>query len=470
MTIRGRYSLGIICFACLVRAAPVEDTLRLARRALQNEGVATAWKLSQKALAEAPDSAAAHEFAGEVLFRRGEFAPAESEFQQAVKLDAALARGWWGLARIAECTSMHKTARQYFRHAHELDPGDPRIFVDWAMRLPGRQHIEALDRYLAMVDPNRDADEVQALRQHVELDRALDGRKLMALASAYENVVIPLLPFVNDGTHMRTYGLEVSINNVKVKLQLDTGAGGIMIQRKAADRAGVTRLAEATFHGFGNNAKLPGGYRGVAERVRIGEVEFHNALTSVTDGEISANADGLIGTDVFDDFLIGLDFAGGTLRLAPLPDHRPGDEEPHDRSVPPGMQDSARVFRFGHLLLIPTRVSESREVLFVLDTGAARTLISYDMAAEVSKIKRDDKMRVQGINGKVTDVYQTGDVYLQFAGFRQKSLGMTTFDMWNQSRSLGTQVSGFLGLPLLSMFQLTIDYRDGLVYFEYKNR
>jgi len=36
--------------------------------------------------------------------------------------DAALARAWWGLARVAECTSMHKTADQYFRRAHDLDP------------------------------------------------------------------------------------------------------------------------------------------------------------------------------------------------------------------------------------------------------------------------------------------------------------------------------------------------------------
>lgn len=470
MEIRGLYILAIVCFASPVCAAPVDDTLMLGRRALRNEGVATAWKLSQTALAEAPDSAAAHEFAGEVRFRRGEFAQAENEFQQAVKLDPTRARGWWGLARVAECTSLHKTADQYFRRAHELDPKDARIFVDWAMRLPGRQHIEALEKYVSMADPTRDADELQALRQHVQLDRALNGRKLMVLGSAYQNVDIQLLPFINDETHMRTYGLEVSINGAKVKLQLDTGAGGIMIQRKAAERAGISRLVEATFRGFGNNVKLPGGYQGVAERVRIGDVEFRDALISVTDGEIFANADGLIGTDVFADFLVTLDFAGGKIRLEPLADHHPGDEEPRDRVIPTPMQNSARVFRFGHLLLIPTRVSDSREVLFVMDTGAARTLISYDMAAEVSKISRDDKLRVGGINGKVTDVYQTGDLYLQFAGFRQKSLGMTTFDMWNQSRSVGTEVSGFLGLPLLSMFKLTIDYRDGLVNFEYKDR
>ena len=39
--------------------------------------------------------------------------------------------------------------------------------------------------------------------------------------------------------------------------------------------------------------------------------------------------------------------------------------------------------------------------------------------------------------------------------------------MLEQSRSIGTEVSGVLGLSVLSLFKLTIDYRDGLVNFEY---
>jgi hypothetical protein len=70
----------------------------------------------------------------------------------------------------------------------------------------------------------------------------------------------------------------------------------------------------------------------------------------------------------------------------------------------------------------------------------------------------------------VSDVYQTGDLFLEFAGFRQKSLGMTAFDTWDQSRNLGTEVSGLLGLPLLELFTLSIDYRDGLVNFDYRDR
>lgn len=462
--------IALICLASALSAASVDDTLATARKALFNDGVATAWKLSQKALAEAPESAAAHEFAGEVLFRRGEFAPAEGEFQAALKLDPKFALAWWGLARIAACSSMHKTADQYIRRAHELDPRDPRIFGDWAMLLHGQQHIEALERYASVADPGRSADELEELRQHIQLDRALGDRKIMLLASPYEITEIPLAALISDTTHLRAYGLVTDVNGTKLRLVLDTGASGILITRKDAQKAGVVRLADATFRGFGNSARLPAGYRGIAQRLRIGSVEFRDALINVSDQDSVGTADGLIGSNVFADFLVTLDFAAGKLRLSPLPGYRAGDDEPRDRGIAPEMRNFTRVFRFGHLLLIPTRVSGSREVQFAIDTGAAKTLISSALAAEVSKVDRDNRTGINGINGKVADIYQTGDLFLEFAGFRQKNLGMTAFDMWDQSRRLGTEVSGFFGLPLLDLFTLTIDYPDGLVNFDRQQR
>ncbi len=93
-------------------------------------------------------------------------------------------------------------------------------------------------------------------------------------------------------------------------------------------------------------------------------------------------------------------------------------------------------------------------------------MMSYDLAAEVSKVAHDDKTTIRGLSGKVGDVYQTGNVVLEFAGFAQKSPGMTAIDTWELSHRLGTEISGFLGLPVLDLFTLTIDYRDGLVKFE----
>jgi len=430
----------LILGAVLVHAGPLEDTLATGRKALENDGVPTAWKIAQRALADAPDSAVAHEFAGEVLFRRGQFAQADAEFKNAAGLDPRNARAWWGLGRVAACTSMNKTAKEDFRHAFELNPKDPRI--------------------LAAMGATSDPEE---MRQRAEIAKALDGRKMTVLAGPYRAAEIPLLGFDDGATHTRRYGVEVLVNGSPVKLVLDTGAAGIMMSRQAADRAGLARLTDATVRGIGSGKGM-GGYRALAEHLRIGDVEYRDALVNVTEQSMEGIQDGLIGSNVFAEFVIKLDFGGRKLRLSPLPGYRLGGEF-EDRVEIPEMRDAARVFRFGHLLLVPVQIG-SREGLFVLDTGAARTMMAYDLAAEVSKLNHDDKTSIGGLSGKVGDVYQTGNVVLEFAGFAQKNLAMTAIDTWELSHRLGTEISGFLGLPVLDLFTLTIDYRDGLVKFE----
>ena len=470
MTFGGACRIALFSLGFAAGAAPVDDTLALGRKALLNDGVATAWKLAQQALLQAPDSAAAHEFNGEVRFRRGEFAQAETEFRAALRRDEKFALAWWGLARIAECSSLHKTADEYFGRAHELDQKDPRVFGDWAARLKGQRRIDALEQYASMVDPSRTLDELEDLRQQIHLARSVGERRIMTMISPYQKMEIPLAAFVGETTHMRTYGLEADLNSTKLRLVLDTGASGILISRKAAEKAGVSPLSAATFRGFGDSGKLSAGYRGIAQRLHIGPIEFHDALVGVSGQDSVGAEDGLIGTDVFAEFLVTLDFAAQKMRLDPLPDYQPGDDQPHDRSIVAGMQNFTRVFRFGHLLLIPGRLNGSREGLFVIDSGSAKTLISSGFAAELGNVTRDPRAGITGVSGRVADVYKTGDLLLEFAGFRQKNLGITAFDMWDISRRLGTEISGFLGLPLLDLFTLSIDYRDGLVNFDRRER
>jgi predicted aspartyl protease len=456
-------ALFVLC-PVLLCAGPLDDTLATGRKALEHDGVATAWKIAQKALADAPDSAAAHEFAGEVLFRRGQFTQADAEFKNAVELDPRLALAWWGLGRVAGCASMNKTAVEDFRRAYELNPRDPRILSAWIPQLRGQERAKALQAYLAAMGAT---PETEDLRQRMELAKALDGRQVTVLASPYHAAEIPLRAFDDPATGTRRYGLEVLVNGSPVKLVLDTGASGIVMSRAAAERAGLARLADGAVRGIGDNGKGASGYRSVAEHFRIGDVEYRDALISVAEQNMAGIEDGLIGSNVFSEFLITLDFAAGKLRLNPLPSYRPG-EELQDRVEIPEMRDGARVYRFGHLLLVPVRVN-SHEGLFVVDTGAARTMMSYDLAAGASNLNRDDRTTIRGLSGKVGDVYKTGNLELEFAGFAQKSIGVTAIDTWELSHRLGTEISGFLGLPVLDLFTLTIDYRDGLVKFERRN-
>ena len=459
----------ILCAAASC-AGPIDDTLATGRKALASDGVATAWRLAQQALKDAPESAAAHEFAGEVRFRRGEFTEADAEFKAAVKWDARFGLAWWGLGRVAECASMNKTAVEDFHRAYQLNPYDPRILARWISRLKGQGRADALKRYEALMKAESASDagdpkQAQELHEREELAKALNGRPPTALASPYQPTEVPLQAFVSAATHMRTFGLEVLVKGKPARLVLDTGAAGITLSRAAADRIGLERVTGATVRGIGDNAKLTGGYRAIAERFQIGNVEYRDAVIAVADQSFVGIEDGLIGTNVMNEFQITLDFAGGKMRLDPLPNIHLGDELP-DRTVSPQMENATRVFRFGHILLVPVRVGNAENRLFVLDTGAAGTLISYELAGQVSNLNRDDKTGLRGLNGRVGDVYRTGNLDLQFAGFEQKNLGMTAFDTWELSHRLGTEISGFLGLPVLDLFTLTIDYIDGLVKFE----
>ena len=320
-------------WAAALYAGPLDDTLATGRKALSNDGVATAWRLAQQALTDAPESAAAHEFAGEVRFRRGEFAEADAEFKAAVEWNPRFAPAWWGLGRVAECASMNKTAVEDFRRAYQLNPNDPRILAAWISRLRGPERAEALDRY---AHASGDPKVLQELRQRAELARALNGREAMALVSPYKAAEVPLRPFVSGATRMRTFGLEVVVNGKPARLVLDTGAAGIVLTHPAAERVGLARVTDATVRGIGDNAKPTGGYRAIAGRLQIGDVEYRDAVISVADRSLVGIEDGLIGSNVLGEFLITLDFAGGKMRLDPLPDYRPG-EEFADRTVSPQM-------------------------------------------------------------------------------------------------------------------------------------
>ena len=50
----------------------------------------------------------------------------------------------------------------------------------------------------------------------------------------------------------------------------------------------------------------------------------------------------------------------------------------------------------------------------------------------------------------------------------QQNEDIISFDLNPISRGTGTEVSGILGFTLLHMLTIKIDYRDGLVDFDYK--
>lgn len=451
----------------------------LAHAYLQKEDAEDAYAAAAKAKDLAPTAAETRVALGEVYFREGKLGEAEAEFIAVINSGANNARAYWGLARASRVISYYAREKRLIDKAHDLDPSDPDIARDWMDTLSLPERTRALKDYLSQAT-NDDAETRKWLETELEMrqkDPFFDSHPCR-MVSKITSSEIDLRPFLESDV-LEGFALDLGVNGVTSHLQLDTGASGILITRKTAEKAHVTKIFDMQFHGYGD--KRPArGYVGHADTLQIGDMEFHDCNVEVVEKGSFSN-EGLIGPDVFSDFLVDIDMPNRKLRLGELP-ARPGAAartptlgydpdaaaEFHDRYVAPEMKGYTPVFRFEHMLLVPTRVNDLAPKLFVIDTGAFTSIITPAAAREVTKVSNEPDVEFGGLSGRVKKVYLGGELTLTFAGLRQTNLDILSIDEKPLSDSVGTEISGTLGFRLLMMLDVKIDYRDGLVWFKFE--
>jgi len=461
---------------------------------LVQQRVDDAYELGRAGLALPAHTAELLTAMGDVQFRRGEMADAEASYQHAVRVNAPGPGAHLGLNKLYRACSMYRLAYDQLKMAHDIAPQDPEVQRAWFNMLPRKERLQAMDEYLASPHPD-DADSTRWMKEHAEYLRATMDQPAHScrLVSKVEKTDTPLLELLRTTTSVRGYGLQVKLNDRGYRMLLDTGASGITVGRKEAERAGLEKITQASIGGIGDEGPQSG-YTAVARHIRIGELEFEDCVVEVSDRRSVNGEDGLIGADVFDSYLVDIDGPGMMLHLSPLP-KRPDDAAsaatlktdsenpdvardtgiggkndtaillPKDRYVAPEMASWTRVFRFGHQLLVPTRVNDTQSMFFAIDTGSFANTISTSAARKVAKVREQDMMTVRGLSGEVNKVYEANKVTLQFSSFKQQNLDMVALDLSGMSRHLGTELSGYLGFPLLNLLEVKIDYRDGLVDF-----
>ena len=446
---------------------------------LKQKKAKEAYDAAEKAAALAPTNDRVKVALGEVYFRQGKMADAEKLFTELIKAGTTEPRADLGLARVYRAEALYEHAKLAIDRAYELDPGDPDILKERAAYLSVAEQIKALRLFLAGGD---DGEEQRRLRTALLTlqDQSERSGRSCRLVKNPGSTQTNLEPLMYDPKHIRGYGLRVGLNGTSSKLLLDTGASGIVVDRKIAEKAGIKPVAESQSSGIGDRGAVEA-YIGYAESVKIGELEFHGCYVDVINQNSVAGQDGLIGANVFSSFLVDLDLPNAKMKLSPLP-ARPGqsddakpkpDESPaasprfHDRYIAPEMRTFSPMFQFGHQLLLDTRVNDLPPKLFLVDTGAFANTISPAAAGEVTKVSANSNMKVKGISGEVKNVFRGDELTLHFASLRQKNQDIVAFDMTGISNSTGTEVSGLLGFSMLRILEIKIDYRDGLIDFEY---
>jgi hypothetical protein len=74
---------------------------------------------------------------------------------------------------------------------------------------------------------------------------------------------------------------------------------------------------------------------------------------------------------------------------------------------------------------------------------------------------------VKGISGDVKKVYSANKIVFRFANLSQEVDDVLAFDTSKLSKDDGMEISGLLGATTLNLLTIHIDYRDGLVKFDY---
>ncbi len=427
----------------------------LVRSLLKMDDVPGAEEASMAGVRACPQSAITRAARADVRFRNGMITEAEELYQSALKIDANNSRAWLGMGRVDAMLSRPAKAKEDFVRAHELDPDDGDALYYWSLGLPYPENVRGLEKHQAEFrdDPERERHE----REYISFLKALAGRKVWLPAHDVQRAEINLQPVITrlqDGP--RAYALTVRLNDrATAKVMLDTGASGLTISRKMAEKAGATKLSEHSLEGVGSKGAAMG-YEAWLDKVTIGDFEFHDCHVHVSPS-MNPDYDGLIGTDIFEQYLISIDFPARKMRLAARQAQQPAADT----------GDPLQVYRVGHILLMPTSVGDTAHGLFALDTGASTNSISPALARQVSTV-RDSTVPVNGISGRVQNVYSADQTTLQFGRFRQTHEDIVTFDVHELSKDLGVEVSGFIGFATLKKMKLLIDYSSGRVDFEYK--
>lgn len=408
----------------------------------------------------------------EVGWREGQVLEALPHITAAAQLDGCNARVHADYAQMLRFSGMNAMAAQQAELARRLDPVDDDIAGLWLELKPRSQQLPALNAYLKQASYLTDEQRKSVLEWKGELSEPNQSScrlvgEPQSVSMAMSRRQFGISPATEDG-------LYVSLDGKVRDLAIDTGAHGLLLSKSAARSLHLPAAEKGNVSGLGDEGDVPA-HGAVVKDVKIGSVEFQNCPIEVLDkwDEALDGRDGLIGMDIFSDFLITLDFPGKVLKLAPLPalpatnavNAVDGRDVLHDRYVAPAMANWTRAFRGQHDLVLPVRVNGGAYRLFVMDTGGSENLISWELAKQYTKVHKDRLDDYVGLSGEVKHVYRTDEITLTFGGHSQKVIEMGAMDRSEFATVGGAQMDGIIGAYTLHQATVQIDYRDDLVNF-----
>jgi predicted aspartyl protease len=388
-------------------------------------------------------------FRGEIEFRRGHFDQADALYREALKMDSQNARAHFGLGKLAMGKVKTKQAIQEFKRAIELDPKEPicRLYAAeaWGIDKNYVEQRKQLEEYLRL-NP-KDEDRINEAKAGLETLKAF-GSEQVGIVDAPEN----LAP-IRFRRSLNLIFTSVKINGKgPYEFAIDTGATQTVVSEKLAAEAGLTPITSTMVYGIGGAGKVETKLYKMKE-FAVGDVKVKNtSVGTFNDPLISQLADGILGTSIFSDFVITVDYPAGQLLLS-----RKQTRAPAGAEILP-------VWFFSNLLLLPLDVNGKRGN-FIVDTGAVTTVLSHSMAAQLGVNENTPGAKVDlgiaGVGGFEGTVLKIPNVTFKTPKNTEAFPQVVSIDLKQISKMIGTEVAGVAGYDFFSDYKVTLDYNAG---------
>ena len=152
---------------------------------------------------------------------------------------------------------------------------------------------------------------------------------------------------------------------------------------------------------------------------------------------------GLIGLSVFNGYRVTLDFKRKLLLLELTAD------EP--------LAGSTGYWTVMGQVLVQAKLGSEPPGLFLLDSGATRTLVAAEWAERLPEAKLGVPVSIHGFGGGMRGARTLNGVEVVFQGAGSGASAIRAVDLSMRSRLAGVEIAGFLGLDFLGGARLVID-------------
>lgn len=392
---------------------------------------------------------------------------------------------YWGLVaagRVAEWDARHTESRAFFTRATVLRPERPDAWLglwdDADENHLDEAEIAAARKYLAL-DPkgqpfDRETPHLKGFVQNeIDFWRKFETSPAFQVAgSGPDASYTATLPLQRAGDYVT---VTVGINGQTFHLLFDTGAGGLLLSRKAAKRLALPDLADSQVSGVQGSApaKLQR-----AETMTLGSLTLHSIPLTVIESA-GETGDGILGGDVLDQYAVTLDFDNSTMTLT----RGPGAGH---MARPHTSVSTLPLHTFvGHLFVSAHAREQAagapdRPFWAVLDTGAETNFFSMVLTRDLSAHTIHDdwhegsfkeRTGIGNSSMKVDYCLTPAKVKLTFDGSDHVSnqVGLNGESVLDQqiSPDADFETGMLLGIPTLNQHsRVTIDYPHHLLTFE----